>query len=344
MNRRKFPYLLAAGSVSVLLIQFIMGNSGMGEFYALHIYPKISVVLSLAASPFAFSLQTLIIAILAVVFVYIIILNLRKKTGFLKLVLSVITFFVWLYVWLYMGWCLNYSRAPITVRAEIESVQYDSLRFRNFIENFVSGANAAYVSVDVVDKASVEEKGKDFYRDVPAKYGLSKPRSWHKSKPMPFSGIMSSMGILGYIGPLFNEFHLNKDIPVLSYPFTWAHEYAHLLGVSSEAEANWWAYNCCLSSDDPAIRYSAYMGILPHIFSNAYGLLSQEDFTVWSGTIRQEILDDYNANREFWRLKRNKTLDKMQKSLYDLFLRSNKISSGTKNYAEVVSLLIFLDY
>ena len=40
-----------------------------------------------------------------------------------------------------------------------------------------------------------------------------------------------------FMAPLFSESCLNADILPFDLPFTYTHEYAHLLGVSNEAEA-----------------------------------------------------------------------------------------------------------
>ena len=41
----------------------------------------------------------------------------------------------------------------------------------------------------------------------------------------------------GFMAPLFSGSCLNADILSFDFPFTYAHEYAHLLGVSNEAES-----------------------------------------------------------------------------------------------------------
>lgn len=41
----------------------------------------------------------------------------------------------------------------------------------------------------------------------------------------------------GFMAPLFSGSCLNADILPFDFPFTYAHEYAQLLGVSNEAEA-----------------------------------------------------------------------------------------------------------
>lgn len=336
--------MLLPGIVLAVLIVVGMGNRRVGDFYALHVYPAVSSVLSLIASPFGFSLQALLIVIFVAAFIWIIVRTCRKKEGFLKGFLREVSLIVWIFVWAYLGWCLNYSRSPLTVRVESRQASYDSTAFRSFLGEFTDGLNASWVPDTAIDEEVMEEEIRAFYASVPEQYGLCRPKSWQHPKTMPLGRLESAMSILGYMGPFFCESHINPDVPNSQVPHTVAHECAHVLGVSSEAEANWWAFHCCRHSDIPQIKYSAYLCTLSAVISNAAGLLSKEDFMDWTSTIRQEVKDDFNSTQDFWTSRRIASLDKAQTWVYDLFLKGNNISSGMKNYSESVGLLIWVDY
>lgn len=338
----KIPGLLVIGVISAVIVLFCMGNRYAGDFYAMHIYPWVSAVLSLLASPFRFSLQFLMILLFFAAFVWIIVNSYRKKQGFLRCFLKEFTLIVWIFVWSYLGWCLNYSRSPITSRLGLATVEYDSTAFRAFLTDFTEEMNALWVSEVSVDENQAERSIKDFYASVPEKYGLCQPKKWHHPKKMPFQRIESGMGISGYFGPLFCESHLNYDVPAVDLYFTFAHEYSHLLGISSEAEANWWAFQCCRSSDIPEMKYSAYLYMLSSVAANASRLLSEDEYRQWTMTIRTEVKDDYDASRNFWKSMRIPMLDKAQGWIYDLYLKGNNIPSGMKNYSEAVGLLMSL--
>ena len=95
---------------------------------------------------------------------------------------------------------------------------------------------------------------------------------------MLFNELYSSVGVLGFIGPFFCETQINAELLPTQVPFVYAHEYSHLLGVSNEDEANFWAYTVCVNSDVPEIRYSGYFSLLPYVLSNADRVLSGEDY------------------------------------------------------------------
>lgn len=166
------------------------------------------------------------------------------------------------------------------------------------------------------------------------------PKSWQHPKQLLFNKLYTSVGVGGYIGPFFCETHINADLLPAQRPFSYAHEISHLLGVSNEDEANFWAYEICRRSDIPAVRYSGYYSLLPYVLSNAAKLLTEDEYKTFVGTIKPEILQQLVGQQSFWKSKYNKILGKIQSAVYDSMLKANKISSGTKNYMQVIDMII----
>ena len=148
---------------------------------------------------------------------------------------------------------------------------------------------------------------------------------------------------MGFMGPFFCETQLNNDLLPWQFHFVYVHEYSHLLGVSSEDEANFWAYTICTHSDDPVLRYAGYYGLLPYVLINASRVLSEEDYRQFVSTINPAVIAMYNAQREYWNSHYSNTLGRLQSAFYDVFLKGNKVTSGTANYLEVIDMVISLD-
>ena len=142
------------------------------------------------------------------------------------------------------------------------------------------------------------------------------------------------------MGPFFCEFTLNGDLLPVNYPATYAHELAHLLGITSEAEANFYAYQVCTRSQIKGIRFSGYFSILNHVLGNARRLLSEKEYADIINRIRPEIIELAKKNQEYWMAKYSPLIGNVQNWIYDLYLKGNKIESGRKNYSEVIGLLI----
>ena len=312
---------------------------GVGEWYALNLYPWISGVLSLVSSPFPFSLEEVIVLGFVGYLIYIIVRSIRKRS-FGSWLGSTLLTILWLYVWLYMGWENNYFRSSFYERGSLERVAYDEKEFMDFLSDYSYNLDASYCKVESIDKKALCRDIKDFYRRQDSSWGLTTPRSWQRPKRPLINILYSSVGVLGFMGPFAGESQLNADLLPSQYPFTLAHELAHLYGVSSEAEANYWAYKYCTGSSDKAVRYSGYFSLLGYVWSNAAGVLPKDSLSVWLKGISPEIMEEYAYERDYWNSKRVNILDKTQTVMMEANLRSNGISEGAKNYNQVVGMIL----
>lgn len=315
----------------------------LADFYALHIYPYISYVLSLEASVISYSLEEIVVLFIVFVFIVNIIRSVTKRITWKECFRKEFKLMALTYVWFYIGWGINYSRSSLTERVEVEKEEFDKDAFMSFLSEYTDSLNSLYVEQVTYQPIQTEAAIKDYFQSVPKKYGLCKPRDWHHSKRTLLNGLYSGSGVYGFMGPFFNESQLNSDLLPVQYPFTMAHEYSHLLGVSNEAEANWWAFQACSSQKDSTIRYSAWYSLFVHVWNNAYELLDEEEFNEWRSTVRTEILAQIASEQSYWQEKRFGPLDTTQRFIYEIFLKGNGIPSGMKNYSEVIGLLITLD-
>ena len=76
---------------------------------------------------------------------------------------------------------------------------------------------------------------------------------------------------------------------------------------------------------------------------NLYKFLTREH-KEYVLSIRPEVRQQLIKQQEFWRSKYSKTLGNLQSVIYDSMLKANKIPSGTKNYMQVIELIIATEY
>lgn len=340
----KFKYL--RWTLLLLLFLFVILSSlnvGVAEFYSRSIYPALSYVLSALSSVVPFSLDEvgIFLMILSVV-VFPFVWRIRRKLKWKTVLLREAEILLWIYVWFYIGWGINYYRESFFTRAGVSPAIYDEHRFKDFLYSYTDSLNRYCCNIDTVSAEQVQEEIKLSYKKVSDVYGLTTPRSFQHPKTLLFNSLYSGSGVLGFMGPFFAESHINMQITPLEYPFTYAHELSHLLGISSEAEANFWAYQTCLLSSDAEIKYSGYFGLFPYVLMNARGLLNEEDYKNWISCVRPEVIKQYKEKREHWSSLYSPLLGEIQSAMYEFYLKGNRISSGQKNYAEVIGLLLSL--
>lgn len=179
-------------------------------------------------------------------------IRLRKKGIRLrKIIFREGEILAWVYVWFYLAWGLNYYRDNIYIRLQTPPIAYEEAHFKSFLTDYTARLNATYQAETKIDAQTLRNEIGAFYTNLSSVYGLTKPQSWQTPKEFIFTPIYSKVSVLGSMGPFFSEAQLNADLPEVQYPFTYAHEFSHLLGVSNEAEANYWAYRACTESPSP---------------------------------------------------------------------------------------------
>lgn len=367
ISRLKWHYWLLIAAL--ILITLTRMNPYCGFFYTTHIYPLIGTVLSHISGIFPFALGDLFIALsIAWVILYPIYeIGLRKKLArrFIFLAAksgcypkkkavfgSVIEYLLWIYVWFYIAWGLNYSQPNIYCRTGMKPVEVSEAQFREFAYRYADSINSLSEErrvkseefngmVDDGLKNRVRDAVLKGYNEIGAKEGINVPFNQHPhAKTMLFTPLSSMSGVTGSMGPFFCEFTLNGDIRPHDYPAIYAHEYAHLLGIANEGEANFYSYIVCTASSDKAVKFSGYYHIFFHVLRNVFDILGEKEGEKYLKYIRPEIIQLAKSDRNYWLSKRCKVLDAAQDFIFDLYLRGNHVAEGRKSYSGVVGLIL----
>ena len=359
INRLKWHHWLLIAAL--ILITLTRMNPYWGFFYTSHIYPLIGTVLSHISGIFPFALGDLFIALsIAWVILYPIYeIGLRKKLARRFIFLAaksggypkkkavfgrVIEYLLWVYVWFYAAWGLNYSQPNIYCRTGMKPAEVSEAKFREFAYRYADSLN--YLSEERrVKSDGLKNRVRDAvlkgYNEIGAKEGINAPFNQHPhAKTMLFTPLSSMSGVTGSMGPFFCEFTLNGDIRPHDYPAIYAHEYAHLLGIANEGEANFYSYIVCTASSDKAVKFSGYYHIFFHVLRNVFDILGKKEGEKYLKYIRPEIIQLAKSDRNYWLSKRCKVLDAAQDFIFDLYLRGNHVAEGRKSYSGVVGLIL----
>lgn len=333
-----------------------------GFIYTTRIYPIIGSLLSPISGLFPFAVGDIFIA-LSIVWVFFYPIyeikcrkQLAKRFFFLaakrgcypkkKVVFGrVAEYLLWVYAWFYIAWGLNYSQPNIYCRTGMKPAEVSEAKFREFAYRYADSIN--YLSEEfngMVDdglKNRVRDAVLKGYNEIGAKEGINAPFNQHPhAKTMLFTPLSSMSGVTGSMGPFFCEFTLNGDIRPHDYPAIYAHEFAHLLGIANEGEANFYSYIVCTASSDKAVKFSGYYHIFFHVLRNVFDILGEKEGEKFLKYIRPEIIQLAKSDRNYWLSKRCKVLDAAQDFIFDLYLRGNHVAEGRKSYSGVVGLIL----
>lgn len=369
LNRVKWRHWLLL--VLLLLVTLVKMIPLWGFIYTTRIYPIIGTLLSPISGFFPFAVGDIFIAlsIAWVIFYPIYEIGLRKKLArryfFLaakkssypkkKVVFGrVAEYLLWVYAWFYIAWGLNYSQPNIYARIGMKPAEVSEAKFKAFAYQYADSLNALSISSDIAGSSifsdSIIDDGlKNRVRDailkeynkIGYKEGINAPFNQHPhAKTMVFTPLSSMSGVTGSMGPFFCEFTLNGDILPHDYPATYAHEFAHFLGIANEGEANFYSYIVCTVSADKLVRFSGYYHIFFHVLNNVFDILGEKEGERFLKHIRPEIIQLAKSDRRYWLGKRCKALDATQDFIFELYLRGNHVAEGRKSYSGVIGLIL----
>ena len=329
-----------------------------GFIYTTRIYPVIGTLLSPISGIFPFAVGDIFIALsIAWVILYPIYeIGLRKKRVFGR----VAEYLLWVYAWFYIAWGLNYSQPNIYYRIGMKPVEVSKAKFKKFAYQYADSLNALSnaslsnaslsnarksISPDSIVDDALKNRVRDAvlkeYNKIGYREGINKPFNQHPhAKTMVFTPLSSMAGVTGSMGPFFCEFTLNGDILAHDYPATYAHEFAHFLGVANEGEANFYSYIVCTASADKQVRFSGYYHIFFHVLNNVFDILGEKEGERFLKHIRPEIIQRAKNDRHYWLSKRCKALDAAQDVIFELYLKGNHVAEGRKSYSGVIGLIL----
>ena len=321
-----------------------------GFIYTTRIYPVIGTLLSPISGFFPFAVGDIFIAlsITWVILYPIYEIGLRKKRVFGR----VAEYLLWVYAWFYIAWGLNYSQPNIYYRIGMKPVEVSKAKFKKFAYQYADSLNRLSEErrvksekfnsiVDDALKNRVRDAVLKEYNKIGYREGINRPFNQHPhAKTMVFTPLSSMAGVTGSMGPFFCEFTLNGDILAHDYPATYAHEFAHFLGVANEGEANFYSYIVCTASADKQVRFSGYYHIFFHVLNNVFDILGEKEGERFLQHIRPEIIQRARNDRRYWLSKRCKALDAAQDFIFELYLRGNHVAEGRKSYSGVIGLIL----
>ena len=377
INRLKWRHWVLLVLLSLITLTKLIPLWGF--IYTTRIYPIIGSLLSPISGLFPFAVGDIFIA-LSIVWVFFYPIyeikwrkQLAKRFFFLaakrgcypkkKVVFGrVAEYLLWVYAWFYIAWGLNYSQPNIYCRTGMKPVEVSEAKFREFAYQYADSLNLLSEEqrgkseetafddqresqfngmVDDGLKNRVRDAVQKGYNEIGAKEGINAPFNQHPhAKTMLFTPLSSMSGVTGSMGPFFCEFTLNGDIRPHDYPAIYAHEFAHLLGIANEGEANFYSYIVCTASSDKAVKFSGYYHIFFHVLRNVFDILGEKEGEKFLKYIRPEIIQLAKSDRNYWLSKRCKVLDAAQDFIFDLYLRGNHVAEGRKSYSGVVGLIL----
>jgi hypothetical protein len=158
-----------------------------------------------------------------------------------------------------------------------------------------------------------------------------------------FPSLGDYIGFLAFYQPITGEAIIRSDLPILTQPYTMAHEMAHQLGYASETEANFIAFVVASETNDPYLKYSMLLQMFSYAQDAQLLLLAgNKGFDAWKAQIEKNrsllspaVLKDRANIKAFFAARAAKQIQ-ASSQLYDQFLKWNQQAEGLSSYADVL--------
>lgn len=158
-------------------------------------------------------------------------------------------------------------------------------------------------------------------------------------KPVMLSEPMSYTHITGVYTFFTGEANINVNFPDYTIPYTAAHELAHQRGIAREDEANFIAFLVCMESDDPYIRYSAYLNVYEYVASALHSANRSLYLQAYAGLPNGVKAEEIAYSLFFEKYRDNVAAD-ISEATNNSYLQSQGASEGTRSYNMVVDLAV----
>lgn len=137
---------------------------------------------------------------------------------------------------------------------------------------------------------------------------------------------------------LTGEANINSNNLAIAVPFTCAHELAHRNGITSEDEANFFAFYTLIKSDNINMRYSAYSMALIFSMNSLYSKDAQSHRQL-SELYSDHLRNDYDRYSEHWDRYDGKVAEISDKA-NDAYLKAQGETDGVQSYGKVTDILL----
>lgn len=352
---RKYIPLFSLVVFVITLITFvlhlvILNNVAFADFFNYNISFPVRSVLALATYVIPCSLAELFVLLSPVLVagMIVIVVKCAKKgkvasVRLLMIILAVACLIFVLFVWTYSSGFhmskiddkMNLKRENITEEELFLASKYIVEDLNSLVEQIEYDENGA--SQLPYSYWEMSRKICDAYDSFVEKYPVVRNYE-SRIKPIILSEPMTYTHISGIYTYMSGEANVNVNYPDFIISSTAAHEMAHQRGIAREDEANFLSFAVLLESDEPFLKYSAYLDVYSTVLNNLYQTNSALYYEL-VGQLDGRVKNDLKSYNEFFKKYADSTASEVADSVNNSYLQANGQEQGTKTYGMITELV-----
>lgn len=275
----------------------------------------------------------------------------RREASLLEILKILLLQWAWLmtlsFAIFLLMWGLNYQREPIADRLDLERRGEGREEIYSVGRRIIDGINRNFTTRETMAATGTSQMTigtAKLFQAIESGFqqenmlGAASQGGFGNPKPLIFSKVTTWLDIRGVYIPYTGEAAYNENGLDCDLPFTIAHFKAHQRGYAREDEANFIAFVVCIKSTEPYIRYSGFLHGL-----KVLDFLAKSDMQT-AEALRSQIIPlaalDVKARDTYWSRSKSESVSPIANAIINIYLRSNRIRGGLKNFSEDTPLIV----
>jgi hypothetical protein len=265
----------------------------------------------------------------------------RGRRPWLRVVVrAVVRTVVWgaaLYLLFLVAWGLNYRRVPLSGKLRFDASAVTPAAARALATTAIARLDALHDDAHAAAWSDREMRARlaDAFAGAERTLGATRLAAPGRPKRTIFDLYFRRAGVSGMTDPYFLETMLAGDLLPFERPFVIAHEWSHLAGYADESEANFVGWIACLRGAAP-LEYSAWISL----YGDIVRAVPAGDRAALVARLDPGPRADLRAMVERSARHVSPVIATAGWSVYDRYLKANRVEAGTASYAAVVRLML----
>lgn len=333
--------VLVVTLISLIFYIIVLNSVVFADFFNYYLSAPTRIFMTWLTVIFPFSVAEVVIFLSPVILGFLIFfavkfgkMGKRASIKYLTVILSIPCLIFVTFVW-------TYSSGYHTTKLEDKmALDRDAIKKQELYEAYTVIVNELN---NLVDEIEYDETGAsimpysyakmcseicDAYEKFTEKHQVLQTY-YSRIKPLMISEPMTYTHLSGIYSFMSGEANINVNYPDFIVATSSAHEMAHQRGIAREDECNFIAFAVLSESDDPFLRYSAYLDI----YSNVASALAGEDSALLGTvSIDRRAIEDLRSYSRFFDKYRDSVASEVADNINNSYLQANGQTEGTKTY------------
>ena len=334
--------------VSLILFIIVVNSVAFADFFNYYLTAPTRAIMAWMLVLFPFSVAEVVVLASPILLILLVFMAVkfakkgkRASIKFLSVIVAVLCLVFITFVWTYSSGYHN-SKIDDKMGLDTDSITKDELY--SAYTHIVSELNylADYIKYDetgasVMPYSYSEMSAKicEAYEKFTSEYDVLHTFP-SRIKPLIISEPMTYTHLSGIYSFMSGECNVNVNYPDYVIASTSAHEMAHQRGVAREEECNFIAFAVLTYSDDPFLRYCAYLDVYSNI---AVAVIGESTDLYLSVSLDSRVRQDRKSYSEFFKKYEDSKASEVAGSINNSYLQANGQENGTKSYDMITELV-----